>query len=71
MKVNPSEWQKHSQAGREPNIHKASFIERRLFYLKINLLGLSPLQSPDMPFPDLGASLTLGDFSAQLCYKGK
>jgi hypothetical protein len=71
MKMNPSGWQKQSQAEREPNIHKASFIERRLFYLKIKLLGLSPLQSPDMSLPDFGVCLALGDFSAQLCYKGK
>jgi hypothetical protein len=71
MKVNPSERQRQFRAGCEPNIHKASFIERRLFYLKIKLLGLSPLQSPDISLPDFGACLALGDFSAQLCYKGK
>lgn len=38
MKANPSECQKQARAGREANIHWASFIERRLFYLRIFLL---------------------------------
>lgn len=33
MKAKPSEWQRQARAGREANIHKASFIERRPFYL--------------------------------------
>jgi len=34
--MNLSECRKQAWAGREANIHKASFTERRLFYLKIN-----------------------------------
>ncbi len=34
--MNLSECRKQAWAGREANIHKASFIERRLFYLKIH-----------------------------------
>ena len=38
MKVNPSEWQMQARAGCEPNIQKASFIERRLFFSLLQLL---------------------------------
>jgi hypothetical protein len=33
MKTKPSECLKQARAGCEPNIHRASFTERRLFYL--------------------------------------
>jgi hypothetical protein len=36
MRVNPSECQNQAKTGREANIHKASFIERRLFCLKVD-----------------------------------
>jgi hypothetical protein len=35
--MNLLEWQDQVEAGREANIHKASFIERRLFYLNGHL----------------------------------
>jgi len=35
MKINPSKCQRYAGAGREAK-NEASFIERRLFYLKIN-----------------------------------
>jgi beta-N-acetylhexosaminidase len=38
VKVNPTECQKQARAGREAKIQRASFIERRLFYLKKRLL---------------------------------
>jgi hypothetical protein len=56
MKLNLSECQNQATAGREANIHKASFIERRLFYLKISFLW-----SPKSP--DFGAKS--GDFGLQ------
>jgi len=34
--MNLSECRKQAWAGCEANFHKASFIERRLFYLKVN-----------------------------------
>jgi hypothetical protein len=43
--VNLSECQNQAKAGREANIHKASFIERRLFYL--NRISLIPSPSPE------------------------
>jgi len=36
MMAKPSECRKQAWVGREAKIHKASFIERRLFYLKVN-----------------------------------
>jgi hypothetical protein len=33
MMTKPFAWQEQVWAGREANIHRASFIERRLFYL--------------------------------------
>jgi len=36
MMAKPSECWKQARADSEPNIHRASFTERRLFYLKIN-----------------------------------
>jgi hypothetical protein len=37
MKVKLPECEKQARVGREPNILKASFIERRLFYLKTKM----------------------------------
>ena len=34
--MNLSECRKQAWAGREANTHKASFTERRLFYLNVN-----------------------------------
>jgi hypothetical protein len=69
MKTNPSEYHettRQTRPGCGSNIRKASFIERRLFYLKNELFGrlyVSP--------PDFVACFGLGDFAVQLCYKGK
>ena len=38
MKVKPSKYRKQARAGSEANIHKASFTERRLFYLNCTLI---------------------------------
>ena len=58
MKVKPPESSTQAGAGCEPNTHKASFIERRLFYLKIKLSGFLQFANEC-------------DFALQLCYKGK
>ena len=63
-----SEFDQRAWAGCEPNIHKASFTERRLFYLKIKLLGLSLSWSSNSSSPDLDAKSE--DFAVRLCYKG-
>ncbi len=48
--MNLSECQKQTEAGREANIHKASFTERRLFYLNrpnvVARRALSPTRQP-------------------------
>ncbi len=69
MKAKLSECQKQAEAGHEANIHKASFIERRLFYLNKTFLR-----------PERSRTLLCGVIERQvqakvllkikLCYKG-
>jgi hypothetical protein len=61
---------RRAEAGSESNIHKASFIERRLFYLKIKLLGHSLVQNSNALCFNFGADFAPGDSAVQLCYKG-
>jgi hypothetical protein len=53
--MKPYECRGQAWAGSEANIHKASFIERRLFF------SFLQIASQSAKFPD---------FAVQLCYKG-
>lgn len=66
--MNLSERQKQAWAGCEANIHKASFTERRLFYLNCHMqnIPLIPNPSPN----EEGSPLFLWERARVRGYKG-